>query len=105
MTTLKDRLLDGKVIGETFNIYNPEMLGESPVENYSYTVRDLQKGRGSGFGQTLLVADGEDGKKNCFPLAYRLRDEFIPKTPSQLEQTDQNTESTPDSQPPLDMLH
>jgi hypothetical protein len=78
MPTLEYFLLDGRVISETFNIYNPQMSGEFPVENYSYVVRGLQRGTGSLHDQILLVAEGQDGRKHYFPLVYRLEDQFIP---------------------------
>ncbi len=86
MSTLRDKLLDGKVIGETFNIYNPELLGEDPVENYHYVVRDLRLGEGCMYDKVMLAADGEDHARHEFLLSYRLGDKLVERQKEQKPQ-------------------
>lgn len=89
METLKDKLLDGKVIGETFMISNPHLMphlmGTLP-SNYSYKVRDLESGAQRTLDYINLVVEGQDSEEHHFPLAFRLKDVHIPTTSSQMEQ-------------------
>ena len=94
MPTLKDRLLDGRVIGETFRIDNPQLLGDLP-KLYSYQVEDLISGVTKGLEFVNLIAKGEDGREHHFPLASRFNDIYIPIKPSQLDQITQ-TPLTPE---------
>lgn len=77
MATLKDKLLDGKVIGEKFR---------SPNSSDPYKVIDLHY-QGVPGEFACLVTKESDGKEHHYNLATRLGDRFIESTQTSSQQS------------------